>query len=145
MNTLSPPIISSFKSALNKMTGHTRRLFAAELANIYFDGSARKTERVLGISRDMIELGLRELQIGIRCLENFSQRGRKKEFKFGSLSADIDDIVSLNTQSERCHNDTKGYIKATTHQVTTALMTQKGYILPDFCLSTVNKCQDKIN
>lgn len=79
MNTLPPLVISSFKSALNKMTGPTRRLYAAELANVYFDGSARKTERALGISRDMIELGLQELKTGIRCLENFSQRGRKKK------------------------------------------------------------------
>jgi len=79
MDTLPSIVISSFKSALNKMTGHTRRSYAAELANIYFDGSARKTERALGISRDMIELGLSESKTGIRCLENFSQRGRKKK------------------------------------------------------------------
>lgn len=79
METLSPLIISSFKSALSKMTGHTRRLFAAELANLYFDGSSRKTERTLGVSRDTVDLGLQELSTGFRCLENFSQRGRKKK------------------------------------------------------------------
>ncbi|NJR76015.1 MAG: hypothetical protein HC773_25280 [Scytonema sp. CRU_2_7] len=61
------------------MTGHTRRLFAAELAHSYFNSSSRKTERVLGVSRDMVDLGLHELRTGIRCLENFSQRGNKKK------------------------------------------------------------------
>jgi hypothetical protein len=79
MKTLSPLVISSFKSALSKMTGHTRRLFAAELANLYFNSSSRKTERALGISRDMVDLGLQELTTGFRCLENFGQRGRKKK------------------------------------------------------------------
>jgi hypothetical protein len=79
MKTLSPLVISSFKSALGKMTGHTRRLFAAELANLYFNSSSRKTERTLGVSRDMVDLGLQELSTGFRCLENFSQRGRKKK------------------------------------------------------------------
>lgn len=72
-------VISSFKSALQKMTGHTRRLYAAELANLYFDGSARKMERAVGVSRGLIEVGLHETRTGIRCLENFSQRGRKKK------------------------------------------------------------------
>jgi len=79
MKTLSPLVISSFKLALSKMTGHTRRLFAAELAKSYFNSSPRKTERTLGVSRDMVELGLHELRTNIRCLENFSQRGNKKK------------------------------------------------------------------
>jgi hypothetical protein len=79
MKTLSPLVISSFKLALNKMTGHTRRLFAAELAKTYFNSSPRKTERILGVSRDMVDLGLHELRTDFRCVENFSQRGRKKK------------------------------------------------------------------
>lgn len=79
MNELSSLVISSFKLALGKMTGHTRRTFAAELAKSYFNSSSRKTERTLGVSRDMVDLGLHELNSGIRCLENYSQRGRKKK------------------------------------------------------------------
>jgi hypothetical protein len=61
------------------MTGHIRRSYAAELAITYFDGSARKTERALGVSRDMVTLGLHEARTGIRCIDNFKQRGRKKK------------------------------------------------------------------
>jgi hypothetical protein len=79
MKILSPVVLSSFKLALRKMTGYTRRLFAAELAKSYFNSSSRKTERILGVSRDMVDLGLHELRTGIRCLENFGQRGNKKK------------------------------------------------------------------
>ena len=67
------------KSALSKLTSYKRRSYAAELAHTYFDGSARKTERELGVSRSMVELGLKEQETGIRCMENFKLRGSKKK------------------------------------------------------------------
>ena len=68
-----------YKSALKKLTGYKRRAFAAELCTTYFNGSARKTERALGVSREVVELGLHETRTGIRCLDNFGARGRKKK------------------------------------------------------------------
>lgn len=53
-------------------------------------------------------------------------------------------IVCLNTQADRCHKDTKGYVKTTAHQVRTALVTQKGYALTDFCQSTVNTLLNRL-
>ena len=81
MTKLDAKIISSFNSAISKLTGHNRRLYAAELTNEYFDGSARKAERYLKVSREMIKLGLEELRSGIQCLGAFNQRGRKKKKK----------------------------------------------------------------
>jgi len=88
MEKIDSTVLTSFNSALHKLTGHKRRLYAAELANTYYDGSARKTERSLGVSREVVTLGLKEMETGIRCMENFSSRGRKKrnrirEFKHG--------------------------------------------------------------
>ncbi len=74
-------MLTHIKSALTKLTGHKRRLYAAEIANAYFDGSARKTERALSVSREMVQLGLNELRTGIRCLENTMTKGRKKKKK----------------------------------------------------------------
>lgn len=62
----------------------------------------------------------------------------KKEFRSSNLNADIDDIVRLNTQSDRCHNDNKSYIKTTILQVKTTLVSNKGYIWIGFCLTTIN-------
>lgn len=72
-------VIKSFNSALAKLTGCERREFAAELCEVYFDNSPRMTERRLFVSRDMVDLGLNEKRTGIRCLDNYEERGVKKK------------------------------------------------------------------
>lgn len=79
MKPLYPDIIESFNLALNKLTGYERRSYAAALVTRHFDGSARKAERVLCVSRQMVELGLKEQATGIRCVDAYSLRGRKKK------------------------------------------------------------------
>ena len=76
---LSPIIMSSFNSALSKLTGYKEREFAAELCEEYFGGSSRKTERYLNVSRDMVSLGLHERRTGIRCMDAYELRGAKKK------------------------------------------------------------------
>lgn len=79
MRNLSPEVLSSFKTALSLLTGYKKREFAAEIAEKFFDSSSRKMERKLGVKRDMVELGLHERRTGIRCIEAYEQRGRKKK------------------------------------------------------------------
>lgn len=79
METLPSSVITSFNQGLKKLTGYKRRAFAAQLALTYFGGSARKTERTLAVSRKMVELGLKETQTGIRCLDAHGLKGRKKK------------------------------------------------------------------
>jgi hypothetical protein len=79
MENLSSTVLSSFKSALSLLTGYKRRQYVADLSKAYFDSSPRKTERALGVSRTIVEKGLKEQSSGIRCMENFSLRGRKKK------------------------------------------------------------------
>ena len=76
---LPPEVISSFNSALSKLTGYERRQFAAELCEKFFDSSARKMERYLKAGREMIELGLHERRTGIPYSDAFSKRGAKKK------------------------------------------------------------------
>jgi hypothetical protein len=76
---LSPQIIKSFNSALSKLTGYERRQFAAELCVTYFENSPRMIERRLKVSREMVKLGLAEKRTGIRCIENYNERGAKKK------------------------------------------------------------------
>ena len=78
MEKRCPSVLQSFKQALNKLTGHKRRLYAAELAHAHFDGSPTKMERHLAVNREMVRLGLKELESGIRCVDNYHLRGRKK-------------------------------------------------------------------
>ena len=76
---LAPEVISSFNSALSKLTGYERRQYAAELCEQFFDNSPRKMERHFNVSRDMVTLGLHERRTGIRCIELFETRGSKKK------------------------------------------------------------------
>ena len=76
---LSPTVMSSFNSALSKLTGHKKREFAAELCEEYFEGSPRKMERYFDVGRDMVSLGLHERRTGIRCMDAYKLRGAKKK------------------------------------------------------------------
>jgi hypothetical protein len=60
------------------LTGYRRRRFQAEVALKYCSGSARRTETVFGWGRDAVHTGLNELRSGIRCLDAYHLRGRKK-------------------------------------------------------------------
>jgi hypothetical protein len=79
MEKLSFDIIENFNLALSLLTGYERRKYAASLSKQYFDGSPRKTERELRVSRSVVELGIKEQESGFRCIENFKLRGRKKK------------------------------------------------------------------
>jgi len=79
---LAPEVLSSFNSALNKLTGFARRQYAAELCEQYFDNSPRMMESHLQVSRSMVALGLHERRTGIRCLDAYTVRGAKKKKKF---------------------------------------------------------------
>lgn len=57
---------------------------------------------------------------------------------FPNLVSDIEEIASLNSQAERCHNDMKGYLKITEASVKDYLVFQKGYAPTDFGKGTLN-------
>lgn len=79
MKDLSPQVIDSFNSALQKLTGPARRALAAEICIEFFDSSPTKMERHLKVGREMVKLGLKEHHSGIQCLDGYSLRGAKKK------------------------------------------------------------------
>ena len=79
METISPEIINVLNSALQKLTGYSRRAYAAELCEQFYNNSSRNMERHLKVGREMVDLGLNERRTGIRCLDNYEQRGAKKK------------------------------------------------------------------
>jgi len=79
--TLSQDILESFNTALGLLTGYSRRQYAAELCEKFFDNSPREMEKVLRVGREMVKLGLHERRTGIRCLDAYSKRGAKKKRK----------------------------------------------------------------
>jgi len=79
MKKLSSQVIDSFNSALQKLTGFSRRAFAAEICIEFFDSSPTKMESHLKVGREMVKLGLKEHFSGIQCLDAYNLRGAKKK------------------------------------------------------------------
>lgn len=61
-----------------------------------------------------------------------------------NLIHDIDEIASVNSQSDRCHNDTRGYLKITEANVRDYLVEQKGYATTDFGQGTLNNILNRL-
>jgi Rhodopirellula transposase DDE domain len=60
------------------------------------------------------------------------------------LASDIDSLLSIHTQSERCHKNTTGYVKQTAKQVKSDLILQKGYLTSSFHISTINNVLNRL-
>jgi len=60
--------IADLRLAASIMTHKERRIFVAEMALKYCDGSPRKTESLFGWGREMVAMGLGEKRTGIHCI-----------------------------------------------------------------------------
>lgn len=122
---LTADMIETIRSAAQKMGGYERRQFQAEVALKYCGGSARTAETRLGFSRQAVQTGLSELRTGIRCLDAFQQRGRKKtEVRAPQIETDIRRIVEPVAQADPKFQSNFAYTRITAQAVRTALLEQ---------------------
>ena len=125
---LSDQIKATFKDAARKLTGQKKREFTAQVALDYFDGSARKTEAIMGWDRRSVQRGLNSLKTGIPYQDNYQARGRKKiEEILPSLAEDIRELVDGDAQVDPTFGSEFRYLKVSARAVRDALITQKGY------------------
>jgi hypothetical protein len=125
---LDDKIKATLKDAARKLTGHRKRDFMAKVAEDYFDGSARKTETVLGWNRASVQLGLHERRSGITCVDNYRARGRhKSEVVLVNLEADIASLVDRQAQADPTFQSTFLYTRISAQAVRAALVEQKQY------------------
>jgi Rhodopirellula transposase DDE domain len=111
-----------------RLTGHPRRLFQAQVCQALCDGNPRQAERRFGWGRQTVQKGLHEWQTGVRCLENFQSRGsRRSEDRNPQLATDIRAIVEPHTHADPELKSTRRYSNLTAAEVLTALQTSKGY------------------
>ena len=128
MDGPTPQYDSLIRSAAQRLKGHQRRLFQAEVASALCQGSPRLAERRFGWGRDCVEKGLHETGSGLRCVENFAAKGSLPcEVKNPQLAADIRAVVEPHTQADPEMKSARCYTNLSAREVLEALRTQKGY------------------
>lgn len=141
------------------LRGFDRRLFMARAVRLLGADGQRRAERELGWSRVTVRKGTHELDSGIRCLDAFSSRGRKRaEDHLPGLLDDIRSIVDAQSQTDPTFHTRRLYTRLSAAEVRHQLALQKGYAearLPStetirrklhaagYSLRTVAKCRPK--
>lgn len=128
----SDKIKKTIQDAAKTLTGYKRRAFVAQVATDYFDGNARQTEQVMDWCRNTITTGMNELRTGIRCIDHYSDRGKKRtEDKLVGLDKAIREIVEPHTQTDPDFHNSYSYLKITAKSVRNELRELKTNSLPD--------------
>lgn len=143
---LTPQVIETIKSAASKLTGFKRREYLAEVALAYCNGSPRQAEREFGWGREAVHTGLHEKRTGIRCIDNFGARGRKKtEEKTPLLTQEIERIVAPHAQADPKFQTPFAYTRITAEAVREELL--KNDALKDAvpCRQTVGEILNRMN
>lgn len=122
MAPLTDDVIQTFQSAAKLLTGYQRRQFQAETAVKYCAGSARQAETTFGWGRAAVNTGINELRSGIRCLDAYSLRGRKKtEELCPKLEEHVHRLVEPQAQADPKFQTTLAFTRITAKAVREAL------------------------
>ena len=128
---LTDAVRETILSAARKLTGFQRRQFQAEVAEQYCQGSARQVEQIFGWGRAAVETGLNELRTGIRCLDNFSARGRHKtEQRDPTLVDRIHAIVEPDSQADPKFQTPLAFTRVTAKAVRAQLLAEASQPVP---------------
>lgn len=128
MDGSTPQYDALIRSAAQRLKGHQRRLFQAEVTSALCGGSPRLAERRFGWGRECVDKGLHETGSGLRCIENFAAKGGVPcEVKTPQLAADIRVVVEPHTQTDPEMKSARCYTNLSAREVLEALRSQKGY------------------
>src|SRR4029453_4439093 len=128
MDHPSPQYDSLICSAAQRLKGHQRRLFQAEVTHALCGGSPRAAERRFGWGRDCVEKGLHEAGSGLRCVEDFAAKGAvPREVEDPQLATDIRAVVEPHTQADPELKSPRRYTNLSAREVLEALKSQRGY------------------
>ncbi len=82
----------------------------------------------MGWGRESVEKGLKETESGIRCVDNFQGRGRKRtEDKLPNLREDMTSLAEPQTQADPAMKGSLTYTRITAKAMRKALTEEKGY------------------
>jgi hypothetical protein len=128
MMELTAELKTLFVETAEKLKGSDRRIFMAQVVKMLGKGGQRRAERELGWNRDVIRKGTRELESGIRCVDAFSARGRKRaEEHLPHLLEDIKAILDEQSQIDPTFKTTRLFTRISAAEVRKQLIEQKGY------------------
>ena len=118
LTELTESVRETIRLAARKLTGFRRRQFQAEMAIKYCQGNPRRAEQVFGWGRDSVNTGLNELRTGIRCVDDFSTRGRHKtEEQQPELAQKIHALVDPQSQADPKFQTPLAYTRITAKAV----------------------------
>jgi len=117
-----------FIQTAQDLKGVARRLFMARTVKEMGPGGQRQAQRELNWDRGTIRKGMRELASGIRCVDAFGLRGRKRaEEHLPELLQDIKDIVDGQSQTDPRFQTQRLYTRLSAAEVRRQLIKQKSY------------------
>jgi hypothetical protein len=109
-----------------RLKGHQRRLFQAETCLKLCEGKPRQAERRFGWGRHNVATGIHEFQSGIRCVENFVAKGRRRaEERNPQLAQDIRDIVGPKSYVDPELKSSRRYSNLSAGEVREALLAKE--------------------
>jgi hypothetical protein len=129
---LTDSLSKLLKQTAVQLKGAAKRKFIAETVQGLGLGGQRLAEEELGWNRGTIRKGVRELQSGIRCVDNYSARGRKKiEEHRPSLIDDIKNLVDAQSQTDPSFKSQRLYTRLSIEKQIERLTNSTSEIFPD--------------
>jgi hypothetical protein len=111
-----------------QLKGHQRRLYMARVVKALGRGGQLLASRELGWGRNTIRKGMRELETGFICYDNYAARGRKRtEERLPNLLDDMRAIADQHSQTDPSFRSTRLYLRLSAASVREQLIQQKGY------------------
>jgi hypothetical protein len=141
---LTAQVKEYLQGTAESLRGVDRRLFMARTVRVLGAAGQRQAERELGWNRVTIRKGMHELTTGIRCVDAFRLRGRKRaEEHLPHLLSDIKAIVDSQCQTDPSFQTQRLYTRLTAAKVLEQLVLRKGY--PEEKLPTAETIRCKIH
>jgi hypothetical protein len=144
IDEITPELRKFLNETQSKLKGSERREFMANFVLLLGRGGQSRAERELGWDRKTISKGIKELKTGIRCMDNFSGRGRHNaEHYLPNLLEDIKHIVEPVSQCDPTFRSTELYSPLSAAEVHKRLVEEKNYTQDE--LPTVRTISNKLN
>lgn len=124
--SLTTSQIADLRLAASKMHGAERRVFQAEMALKYCQGSPRLTETVFGWGRENVTVGLAEKRTGITCLGAQSVYGGAKTWEElqPEAAAALRQLAEAHAQQDPTFRTSIGYTRLTAAEAISQLSVQ---------------------